>query len=105
MLAGPVTVWAQDSDRSLEWITIALQQPSPFVIGPPIGAEDFPKALGPFTQVQPVLRGEIIRVSLPVGEYVTRAIGAIATANRKRKETAIRRRIEVELKRLEGTKK
>jgi hypothetical protein len=104
-LTSAITVSAQEQDRSLERMAIALQQPSSVVIGPPTGPDDSPKALGPLTLVQPVLRGEMIRMSVPLGEYVSHASRAIATANRKRKEAAIRRRIEAELKLLGETKK
>lgn len=96
---------AQEKDRPLERISIAAQQRPPLVIGTLPMEDDFPKKLGPFTLVQPVKRGEMIRLSLPVGEYVARAIDGIATANRRRKEAAVRRRIAEELKLLAEQRK
>jgi hypothetical protein len=54
--------------------------------------------LGPFTLGTPQLRGEIIRLSLPVGEYVSRVARGLAAANRRRQEATARRRVEADLK-------
>ena len=117
VLSLPLPLWAQERDRALERISLALQQPTPLVssadpgealrlstlrtFGVPI-FEPLPGGLklGPFTFGTPQLRGEIIRVSLPVGEYVTRGARGFAAANRRRQEKAARRRIEAELKAL-----
>jgi hypothetical protein len=106
---------AQERDRSLERISLALQEPSPFptgadpqealqsatlqALGVPI-FEPLPGAakLGPFTLGTPQLRGEVIRLSLPVGAYVARAARGVAAANRRRQEAAARRRVGAELK-------
>jgi hypothetical protein len=100
---------AQDGNRSLERISLALQQPpsvfteaiktSPrqtpgvSIFEPMAGA---PK-LGPFTLGTPQ-QGEIIRLSLPIGEYVSRLAHGIAAVNYRRKEAAARRRVEADLK-------
>jgi hypothetical protein len=89
---------AQESSRSLERISIALQQPSSFVIAPPPLERGFPKKLGPFTLVQPTLPGEVFRLSIPVGELVVKAVTGVTKAHRRRQEAAIRRRIDAELK-------
>ena len=117
VLSLPLPLWAQERDRALERISLALQQPTPLVssadpgealrlstlrtFGVPI-FEPLPGGpkLGPFTLGTTQLRGEIIRVSLPVGEYVTRGARGFAAANRRRQEKAARRRIEAELKAL-----
>ena len=93
-LWGPAAVLAQERDRSLERIGLAIQQPAPLArdFQPP--ESDFPRKLGDFTLVSPVLRGEVIRVSLPVGEYVMRAARGVASANRRRQEAAARRRVD-----------
>jgi hypothetical protein len=86
---------AQERDRSLERIGVALKQPA---IAVPAFEPTPPQKLGPLTLVEPQLRGELVRVSLPVGEYVTKAIRGIAGANQRRKECAARRRVEADLK-------
>jgi hypothetical protein len=93
------TVLAQERDRSLERIALALQQPAPIVWGvaPPV-ASPSPKKLGIFTLVPPVSRGELVRVSIPIGELVTRAFKSVAAANRRRREAAARREVEEALK-------
>ena len=117
VLSLPLPLWAQERDRSLERISLALQQPTPVVrsadpgealristlqtFGVPI-FEPLPGAvkLGPFTLGTPQLRGEIIRLSLPVGEYAMRVARGLGAANRRRQERAARRQIEAELKAL-----
>jgi hypothetical protein len=106
---------AQERDRSLERIGVALRHQPPVLsgadaqealrvstlqtLGVPI-FEWLPGApkLGPFTLGTTQLRGEIIRISLPIGELVSRSARALATANRRRQETAARRRVEADLK-------
>ena len=91
---------AQERNSSLERISLALQQPPPILRGGAPLDPPLPGALkvGPFTLETPQLRGEIIRLSLPVGEYVSRVARGLATANHRRKETAARRRVEADLK-------
>jgi hypothetical protein len=104
---------AQERNRSLERISLALQPPGPSgadrqealqvstlqALGVSI-FEPLPAApkLGPFTLGTPQLRGEIIRLSLPVGEYVSRVARGLAAANRRREDAAARRRVEADLK-------
>jgi hypothetical protein len=57
-----------------------------------------PLKIGPFTLTEPQLRGEFIRLRIPIGEYVMRAIDGIGNANRRRKEAAARRKVAAELK-------
>jgi hypothetical protein len=89
---------AQERNRSLERISLELEKPAPS-LGMPI-FEPLPRApkLGPFTLETPQLRGEIIRLSLPVGEYASRAARGLSAANRRRQEPAARRRVEADLK-------
>jgi hypothetical protein len=51
------------------------------------------------TVVQPTLPGEMIRVSIPIGELVTRAFKGVAAANGRRREAAARRRVDAALQR------
>jgi hypothetical protein len=98
-----VTLPARQRDRSLERISLALQQPSPIVNGmAPREASPRPVKLGIVTLVPPTGRGEIVRVSLPIGELVTRAFKGVAAANRHRQEAAARREVEAALKALDA---
>ena len=54
--------------------------------------------VGPFTLETPRLPGEMIRFSLPRGEYVSRARRELASANRRHQEAAARRLVEADLK-------
>jgi hypothetical protein len=108
---------AQERDPSLARISLAIQQTPPRaatadphdwlrtstlqMLGISL-FEPLPGApkLGPFTLGTPQLQGEMIRVSVPVGAYVMRAVRGISAANHRRKEAAARRRVEAELKAL-----
>ena len=94
---------AQEHSLSPDRIRLA-QQPPPLppqtpgisIFNPQAGETKF----GPFTLRTPELRGEMIRLSLPVGEYASRVARRISNANRRRQEASARRRIAAELKML-----
>ena len=92
---------AREQSDSLERIGLALQHPLPSVRG--LGPVDSgaPKTFGIFTLLEPTGPGEVIRVSVPVGEFVSRAVKGVAAANHRRQEAAARRKVEAELKRFE----
>lgn len=106
---------AQTADRTLERITLALEQPRSVVTNAAIGEalrsderrilgvpifEPLPGApkLGPFEFVAGQFRGEFIRLALPVGDYLSHSVSRLAGANRRRQERAARRRVDVHLK-------
>ncbi len=105
-LAGGLLVWlvysapvlAQERDRSLERISLALQQPLPIVPSVVPFQENLPKKLGILTLVPPAMPGEIVRVSIPIGEFLSRAFRSVAAANQRRQELAARRKVEAALK-------
>lgn len=84
----------QERDRSLERVSLALQQAAPIVSGNFLLESHSPKKLGIFTLVPPTGRGEIVRVSVPIGELVSRAFKRVAAASQRRRETAARRKVE-----------
>ena len=92
---------AQERDRSLERISLALQEPLPILRGGGQFESAVPKTLGVFTLVPPTGPGEMVRVSVPVGEFVSRAFKGVAAANQRRQEAAARRKVEAALKQLE----
>jgi hypothetical protein len=98
MSSWPLVLRAQD--WSLDKISVALQQPAP-VFGTTPVFTDPPRVLrklGPLTLVQPELRGEFVRVTLPVGELISRAVDRIRTAALRREEAAARREVDAALK-------
>ena len=105
-LAGGLLLWVaylvplagQERDRSLERIAVALEQPYSLVRGIDPVETDEPKIVGIFTFVRPELPGELVRVSVPVGELVSRGLRGIVEAKQRRQENAARRRVEADLK-------
>jgi hypothetical protein len=93
---------AQERDRALERISLALQQPLPIVREVVPEERAVQKTLGIVSLVPPVGRGEMIRVSVPIGELVSRALKGAATANRRRQETAAQRKVEAALESFKG---
>lgn len=89
---------AQERDRSLERINLAVQQPLPIERGVGQVESTLPKTFGIFTLVQPTRPGEMVRVSIPLGELVSRAFKGVAAANHRRQEAAARRKVLAELK-------
>ena len=99
MSSSPLVLRAQE--LSLDKISLALQQPAPIFGTTPVPT-DPPRVLrklGPLTLVQPeMMRGEFVRVSLPVGELISRAVDRIRTAALRREEAAARREVDAALK-------
>jgi hypothetical protein len=96
LLAGSGPLLAQERDPALARISLALQQPTPIVRGvDPV--EPAPRAFGIFTLLPPTGRGEIVRVSIPIGDLVSRAFKSVAAANRRRQEDAARRKVAAAL--------
>jgi hypothetical protein len=90
---------AQERTGVVDRLRLGLEQPLPGVrgVGPIDGAA--PKSLGIFTLIPPSGPGEMVRVSVPVGELVSRAFKGVAAANHRRQEAAARRTVEAALKR------
>jgi hypothetical protein len=97
-VVGSAPLLAQERDRLLEQIDLALQRPLPMVHRADPFENPTAKKLGVFTLVPPTQRGEMIRISVPIGEMVTRAFRGVAAAGRRRREQAARRDVEAELK-------
>jgi hypothetical protein len=114
MVSASAGLAAQEPDRTLDRFTLALQQPHTIVssaatgdalriterqmFGMPVfeplaGAP----TLGPLTFAAPQLRGEFIRLALPIGAYLSSGIRTAAAANRRRQEQSARRRVDAEL--------
>jgi hypothetical protein len=93
---------AQEPDRTLARIRLELQQPGPVVRVPDHVEGPAPKTFGIFTVVPPTERGELIRISVPIGELVSRAYKGVAAAAHRRREAAARRRVDAELEALQA---
>ena len=88
---------AQEPDRSLARVRLALQQPPPVVLGGGQIDRARTKTFCIFTLVPPTGPGEMVRVSVPIGELVSRAFKGVAAANHRRREAAARRKVEAAL--------
>jgi hypothetical protein len=88
---------AQERDRFVERISLALRQPLPILRGVDPVESAAPRTFGIFTVVPPAGRGEMVRVSVPIGELVSRAFKSAGMANRRRQEAAARRKVEAAL--------
>jgi hypothetical protein len=89
---------AQERVRSLERIRVALERPFPIVRGVDPAESTLPKTFGIFTFVPPTRPGEMVRVSIPIGELVSRAFKGVAAASQRRQEAAARRKVAAALK-------
>jgi hypothetical protein len=96
-LACSAPLLAQERDPALARISLALQQPSPIVRGVDPVQRAAPRTFGIFTLLPPTGRGEMVRVSIPIGDLVSRAFKSVAAANRRRQEDAARRKVEAAL--------
>lgn len=97
-LVYPVSTLAQERDPSLARISLALQRPSLFVASVTSETSTAPTKFGIVTFVPPTGRGEMVRVSVPIGELISRAVKGVAAANQRRQEAAARREVETALK-------
>jgi hypothetical protein len=105
-LAGSLLLWGaylvplagQERDRSLERIAFALQQPHTMIRSMDPIETAGPRTFGIFTFVRPELPGEFVRISVPIGELVSRAFKGISEAKQRRQEETARRRVEADLK-------
>lgn len=99
LLSSLVTAMArgQEADRSLHRIGLGLEQPLPTLRARLTDATTQRRTLGIFTMVPPERPGELVRISVPVGELVTRAFNGVAVANRRRHEAAARRQVAAAL--------
>ena len=94
-MAAPV--WAQqpESPSSLQRIRASLQNPpTQSRLSTPLWGEPGPKRIGILTVVAPQLRGEIVRVSLPVGDLLTRAVRGVSAAKHRRAERKARAEVQ-----------
>lgn len=97
VLVWPSFMLAQAPDWSMERISLALERPPLFTMGRPEDAPKPPPRLGIFTLVPPTGRGEIIKISVPIGALVSKALKSVSAANQRRREAAARRNVEAAL--------
>jgi hypothetical protein len=93
-----VPLLGQERDRTLERIHVQLQQPPPVLRFDTVQSPA-PITFGIFTLVPATGRGEMIRVSIPIGELVARAVTTVAAARRRHEEAVARRNVEAALQR------
>jgi hypothetical protein len=87
---------AAPSNPTPEQLAVATQQPLRLTI--PLWTEPPPKRLGVLTIVPPEHRGEVIQMSLPVGDLTMRAARAIGQTQHRRAEQKARTDVAQALK-------
>jgi hypothetical protein len=92
-----VPLLGQDRDRALQRIELRLEQPPSVLRGLDSVESATPTTFGIFTLVPPTGRGEMIRVTIPIGELASRAFTAASAARRRRQEAGARREVEAAL--------
>ena len=93
-LGLPSLLLAQESDRSVERVSAALQRQSQLGSSVLTWTEPPPKKLGIFTLVSPREPGEMVRLRLPIGELVSKAAQGVSAANQRRRETSARHEVQ-----------
>ena len=96
-------LWAQQPEpaSSTERIRVALQTPSTLTVSVPL-TDPAHRKLGILTLIPPQLPGEIIRVSLPIGDLVTRGVRGLRTARYERAERKAREAVKRDLSHFEA---
>src|SRR5262245_15277963 len=99
---------AQDataSDADIRAIRSSLLKPAPllFTIPAPVPDLNAPTMkLGPFTILSPDTHGDVLKLQIPIGEYVMRTKRAISHAWKQHQERTIRKRVQQELRDVEA---
>src|SRR5262245_35787783 len=86
-----------------EQLTVAAPQPLRITI--PLWIEPPPKRIGVLTIVPPDRRGEVIQMSLPVGDLTMRAARAIGQTRQHRAEQQARREVAQAIKDLQAAQR
>ena len=84
---------SSDTIRRLD-LTVQVQ---PLATSPLSWLPPDPRPLGALTLMPATQRGEIVKFSLPVGQFAMRGVRAVATAQRRRAERNARDRVRREL--------
>jgi hypothetical protein len=102
-LVAPAAAQQPESSSSLQRVRVSLQNPpNQTWLANPVWDDSSPRRIGILTLVAPQKRGEIVRVSLPVGELATRAVRGVAAASRRRAERKAREDVQRELRQFEA---
>ena len=91
------------SSQKPEQQTVAVQGPLRLTI--PTWIEPTPKRFGMVTLTQPERRGEVVRLSVPIGELTMRAAHAIGRAQQHRAEQKARREVEQAIRDVQGAQR
>ena len=84
------------SGQTPERVSVSAQEPLRLTVPPWI--EPTPKRFGVLTITQPERRGEIVQVSVPIGDLTIRAAHAIGQAQHRRAERKARKEVEQAIK-------
>src|SRR5262245_8533052 len=107
LLLGSAAI-AQDvtaSDADVRAIRSSLLKPAPLVFtipAPPPDLNTPTMKLGPLTILPSDTHGEILKIQIPIGDYVMRTVRATSRAWKQHQERIIRKRIQQELRDVEA---
>lgn len=87
-------LWASQSPQPNDRLQLAIQE-ALRLAAPPNAP---PKRFGVFTLSPPETRGEIVRITLPVGELAMRGARAVSNARDRRAERKAREEVQQALK-------
>ena len=107
LIGWALPIHAQDVDSaSLQRIRLALDsQPTPrSTLATPVWAPPERRTFGILTLVPTELRGEMVRVSLPIGELTTRGVRSLRNAKQRRAERKAREEVQAVVRQLTAPK-
>ena len=91
------------SGQTPERLGVSAQQP--LRLTTPLWIEPTPKRFGILTIKQPERRGEIVQVSVPIGDLTMRAAHALGQAQRRQAEQKARKEVEQAIKVLQASQR
>lgn len=94
-MAAPVRAQQPESSSSLQRVRVILQNPPiQSRLSTPLWSEPGRRNIGILTLIAPEHRGEMVRMSLPVGDLVTRVVRGVGAAKHRRAQRKAREEVQ-----------
>src|SRR5688572_8308767 len=105
-LTDPARAQQAESMASLQHLSIGLHNPpTPSILSTPVIGEPRRTKVGIFTFIPPSHRGEMVRVSLPVGDLVVRGVRGFNAMQHRRAERRAREEVQRVLREYEAQRR